>query len=200
MSDVVWNDTITVPLPFSGQLEYKNTIIESYSGVAQAFNHTEHDRMIYISDYTALTRTERDTIFDFIKDRKGAYDEFLFEDIADNFVSRTSIGTGSGVASDVTFQLIDSKDNKRWDPKESPIDVKIWVGGVLKTKTTDYSIDYTRSGLITFVSAPALSANIEAEFYFRRRVRFTEEIWEWLEINYNNLAISGLRFKEVIVN
>lgn len=198
MSNVVWNDTVTVPLPFSGQLVYKNTIIESYAGQEQAFNHTTHDRMIYISDHTVLTRTERDTIFDFIKDRKGTFDEFLFEDIADNFVSRTSIGTGD--ASDVTFQLKDSKDNKRWDPKEVTIDVRIWVDGALKTKTADYSIDYTRSGIVILVATPGIGVNIEAEFYFRRRMRFTEGIWEWLEINYNNISISGLKMREVIIN
>jgi uncharacterized protein (TIGR02217 family) len=194
MSDAVLNDVLTIQTPITGQLEYKNTVIEAYSGVAQAFNHTEHDRMIYSIDLSALTRTERDSFFDFIKDRKGLYDEFLFEDIADNFVSRTLIGTGDGATTD--FQLIDDKDNKRWDPKSTPTDVRIWQGGT--EIFSGYSIDYTRSGIVTFTLAPSFGQAIEAEFYFRRRMRFTEDVIGWTEVNNLNV-VSTIRMKEVIV-
>jgi uncharacterized protein (TIGR02217 family) len=49
--------------------------------------------------------------------------------------------------------------------------VKVYVGGVLKTLTTDYTIDVT-TGIITFVTAPPNLSVISADFQFHYPVRF----------------------------
>lgn len=52
--------------------------------------------------------------------------------------------------------------------------VTVYVNGIAKTLTTDYTIDYT-TGIITFVSAPALGAIIAADFEFHIPARFTAD-------------------------
>jgi len=199
MSDLVINDVIInfTQFPFEPVTFFKNTQVESYAGNRQVFNNTEHDRREYNLNFSALTKTQALDIIDFFNARKGSYDDFLFEDSDYNFVSRVSIGTGTGALK--TFQLIDAEGFERWDINETPIDARIWVNNVLQTKTVNYSIDYTESGIVTFVVAPTLAHDIEAEFYFKRRMSFVDDEQGYTHLNYNNLMLQGLRMREIIV-
>jgi hypothetical protein len=57
-----------------------------------------------------------------------------------------------------------------WDTHSTPL---IYIGGVLKTTPTDYSIGST--GLVTFTSPPASAAVLTWTGTYYRRVRFEEQ-------------------------
>jgi uncharacterized protein (TIGR02217 family) len=199
MSDFVINDIMTdfIEFPFEPVVNFKNTVVESYAGLQQVFSNVEHDRMEYALNFSALTLAEAKIIFNFFRARQGSYDDFLFLDPDYNFVPRVSIGTGDGA--ETAFQLKDAEGHERWDLQETPIDAKIWVNNVLQTKTTHYSIDYTKSGIVTFTFIPTVGHNIEAEFYFWRRMRFLSDSSGYNHVSYNNLAYQNLRMLEVLV-
>jgi len=198
MSDLIINDIMTnfIQFPFEPVVNFKNTVVESYSGLQQVFSNVEHDRMEYALNFSALTLAEARIIFNFFRARKGQYDDFLFLDPDYNFVSKTVIGVGDGA--EVDFQLKDAEGHERWDILSTPIDAKIWKNGALQTKAIHYSIDYTKSGIVTFVTPPA-AVNIEAEFYFYRRMRFVSDVSGYSHVQLNNLSYSDLRILEVLV-
>ena len=96
---------------------------------------------------------------------KGAWDSFLFTDTVDNTVTLRNFGTGTGALT--TFQLCDGLGVPIYDLNGT---ASIYVNGVLKTVTTDYSISAT--GLVTFVAAPANTYPLTWSGSFYRRVRF----------------------------
>ena len=88
--------------------------------------------------------------------------------------SLQSIGTGDGVAT--TFQLSKTYTSGAFSSVRKitkPVagTVVIYKAGVLQTLTTHYTVD-TTTGIITFVSAPAMSAAITAAYHFDVNARF----------------------------
>lgn len=196
MSDLVFNDSCaTIGTPIERQIiGLKATVIESVSGAQQSFQNTDHDRMRYTLNWSALTASERKDIFDFYKARGGRYDTFLFKDDTEYSVSKVSIGTGDN--SDKTFQLADAGfDRKNILASPAPL---IYVNDVLQTVTTHYTIDYTDSGMVTFVSAPGNGLDVSADFDYYRRCRFVTQIAD-ANFHSNNVTIPPLVFEEVIV-
>jgi hypothetical protein len=54
--------------------------------------------------------------------------------------------------------------------------VVMYLNGVKKTLTTDYTVDAT-TGLVTFVVAPGAGVNVAADFQFHMPVRFDNDDW-----------------------
>jgi uncharacterized protein (TIGR02217 family) len=109
----------------------------------------------------------------------GNGDNFLFQDSygVGYAVARQSIGTGDG--SDDTWQLYQTvtsgsttRNFDRWDIIAAS--VSVWVNNALQTEGVDYNLDYSSSGLITFIAGHIPGAvAIEAAFSYYRRCRFT---------------------------
>ena len=102
----------------------------------------------------------------------GDFDTFLFTDPDDNAVTAQSMGQGDG--SNKLFQLV-----RTWGGFVEPVyDTNgapaIYVNGVLKTLTTDYTISAT--GLVTFVAAPTAGQPVTWTGAYYRRVRFVQSM------------------------
>ena len=73
------------------------------------------------------------------------------------------------------------------------------VDGVLKTETTDYSVDYS-TGLITMVVAPTLGQVVSAGFEFYVKCQFGAEIDEAVKVSiddYNTTSLPDIPLREV---
>jgi uncharacterized protein (TIGR02217 family) len=129
---------------------------------------------------------------------RGRADTFLFEDPWDKTVVKAPFGIGDGVTT--AFQLAraiggafagDIIQNLNGVPQ-------IYVNNVLKTVTTDYTID--SFGVITFTTAPANNASLtwSGNFYFR--CRFTDDaqsnfrmiapdMWDCSQISWESVIL-----------
>jgi uncharacterized protein (TIGR02217 family) len=132
----------------------------------------------------AIAFVEFQTLIGFFNARQGRFDSFLFTDPADSSVTAQNFGTGTGSATQ--FQLkrtVGGNDENVLDLNGAP---QIFVNGVLKTVTTDYTISAT--GLVTFTAAPAAAAALTwtGSYYWRVRFdldqaefnNFLSQLWE----------------------
>lgn len=203
MSNELLNDSLAfITYPYQrGVIGLKTTMVESATGYQQFIRHTDHDRRRFVLSLTGYEQAERDTVENFWLERGGIVDDFLFRDISKDFVSRNTIGTGTGSQS--VFQLKEVKGSEsfdRWDIQDAPAAPaapKIWVNGVLQTEVTHYSIAYVEDGRVTFVTPPPATHLVEAEFYYLRRCRFVS-LYQDFETNYEWVNVQ-LTFDERIV-
>lgn len=183
MSNEVLNDSINhFSYPYNYQQNFYNSVQTNPQGVVkQVFSHTEHDFMRYSIDLADYTDAQIDTIADFIQAHGGDRENFLFMDVYGYGyeVARQEIATGDG--SETEFQLIEtvsvgsqSIDYQRWDIIADSYTV--WVDDAEQAEggASDYTLDTTESGIVTFNSAPANTLSIEASFNYYRRCRFVE--------------------------
>jgi uncharacterized protein (TIGR02217 family) len=123
---------------------------------------------------------ELKTLMGFYLARQGAYDSFLYNDASDNNTSSQAIGTGDG--NTVAFQMVRTYGGNNGNFTE-PIynipansnntPINVYLNGNVQS-ANNYTVNGNNSGILTFNSAPANGANITADFYFYRRVRFEE--------------------------
>lgn len=124
------------------------------------------------ADETGFTPLEQ--IMGFYLARGGQFDDFLLNltDLTqrqeDSVYSGQPIGTGDGTTT--AFQLVRNLGGFM-EAVQNPSNqsATIYVNGVAKTPTTDYTIT---NGLVTFTAAPANGALITADFVMLYRVRF----------------------------
>jgi len=190
MSNAVINDLSGLELgfPFETRTRFPVAVVKAYSGTSVAMSLVDHDFKSYSILMPVRTRTEEQTFLDFYDDHSGELDTFLFLDPKKNFVSRTSIGTGDTVED--VFQLKDAKGRSRFEIQQTPVDAKIWVNNVLQTTPGQYSIVYYSDGKVTFVAPPGMGLDIEAEFYYWRRVRFRTAPMPTTEEGNNNITLA----------
>lgn len=123
-------------------------------------------------DDTEATPLEQ--LIGFFMARGGQFDDFLLNEsdltqrLEDSVYSGQPIGTGDG--STKNFQIVRNVGGFL-EAVQNPANqsATIYVGGVVKVPTTDYTISL---GMVSFVTAPALNAPIIADFTFLHRVRF----------------------------
>jgi len=136
----------------------------------------------YLKTDVAITHFQQ--LLGFFNQMHGNWDTFLVKDDYDNSVTAQAIGTGDGATT--TFQLVRTFGGftePMYEIDSSIAAPVIKVGGVTKSTPGDYSINAT--GLITFVSAPAMSAAITADFAYYFRARFKENQAEFQEFITN---------------
>lgn len=130
---------------------------------------------------------------------RGQACSWLYDDTKDNTIAASapaSFGLGDGATK--AFQItrpigggVDIIQNLNGAPS-------IYVGGVLKTTGTDYSIDTL--GVITFTTAPALNAVLawSGKYYFR--CRFTKDATDQLTNIFTDYwTLQQLDWKSVII-
>lgn len=119
---------------------------------------------------------------------RGAHLAFLFKDKRDfhhwqvsTNQSAIQIGTGDGTTAEFpVVKLYGSGANQR-SRDVIPISgtLNVYVGAVLKTENTDYTVDYD-TGIITFTGGsptvvPGNGVPVTAEYQFRTLVRFASD-------------------------
>lgn len=119
-------------------------------------------------------QTPLETLVGFYLARGGQFDDFLLNEsdltgrLEDSDYTGQPIGVGDGI--NKSFQLVRNIGGFL-EAVQNPMNqtAAIYVNGVLKSQGPDYSI---ANGLVTFNSAPAVAANITADFLMLHRVRF----------------------------
>ena len=163
-----------------GGAEYSTDIIELFSGYEQRNSNWAQPRMRYTTTHPVKTQAQMNTLIAFFRARKGKANGFRFRDWSDYTAIAQSIGTGNNT--NHAFQLQKSyvsgsttsiRTTKKIVASGSQITTvpKIYLNSVLKTETTDYTLDYT-TGIVTFVTAPGTGVAITADFEFDVPVRF----------------------------
>jgi len=127
-------------------------------------------------------QTPLETLVGFFLARGGQFDDFLLNETDLTGRDEDSIYSGQqclntvtgntfkGDGSTRTFQMLRNVGGfSEYVQNPANQAASVYVSGVLKTVTTDYTI---ANGLITFVSAPANNAPVIADFTFLHRVRF----------------------------
>lgn len=86
---------------------------------------------------------------------------FLIYDPTNSNVYLEDVGTGDGSENEFTL----------YHTYPTSGTLLVYVDGVLKTETTDYTVNYT-TGVITFLTPPASSKAVTATYRFRRLAIF----------------------------
>lgn len=137
-----------------------------------------------------LANNELKTLIGFFNARQGQFDSFLYSNPADSAVVAMQFGVGTG--SQFVFQL-----SRGYGGYAEPVNnlngsPQIYVNGVLKTLTTDYTISAT--GLVTFVTSPANGLVITWTGSFYYRCRFLSDAIEPSQFMKNLYSLSKLDF------
>ena len=136
---------------------------------------------------------ELQTLMAFFNARQGKFDSFLFTDPEANSVTAQGFGTGDGTTT--AFQLAHAYGGYSEPVFDINGTASIYINGVLKTVTTDYTINST--GLVTFVSAPAAAAALTWTGTFYYRCRFVDDTAEFDNFMYKLWALKRLDFQTV---
>ena len=154
---------------------------------------------------SALTVSDLKTLTGFVGAMRGSYDTFLWLDPEFNTVQQQQFGTGNGSTTAFQLQAQYSTDGLTLGPNGFPDIVQntfgapqIFVNGVLKTVTTDYTISST--GVVTFTTAPAAAAVLTWTGSFYHRARFTsDDPADSAAILYRMWETKSLEFESEIV-
>lgn len=157
----------------SGGPEYSTEIVITHGGHEQRNINWSQARAKYNVAHGVKTQAQLDALIAFFRVRKGRADGFRFKDWSDYKAVAQPIGTGNG--SNKIFQLVKkytsgSITETRTITKPVTGTVAIYVNSVLQAGSA-YSLD-SATGKITFVTAPANSSVITADFEFDVPVRF----------------------------
>ena len=126
-----------------------------------------------VSGFSAQTPSnEVAAILGLFNSVKGRWDSFLYTDPYSNTALLTPFGTGTGLAGQTT-QIKDIEGFPVYDLNGTP---SLYVGGVLKAVTTDYTLGAT--GLVTWVTAPVAASALTWSGGYYRRVRFDMDEYE----------------------
>jgi len=127
--------------------------------------------------------------------RQGSYDNWLYSDPQDNSVTAATFGTGDGATT--AFQLIRAYGAGGFTYTEPVQNLNsapaIYVNGVLKTLTTDYTV--SSSGLVTFTVAPAAAAALTWTGTFYYRCRFLDDQLPFNRMMNGLWAAKALKFR-----
>jgi len=186
---------LDISLRSMGGPERKTEIISFSSGREQRNARWQLSRRRYDAGYGVKNITELQKIVEFFEERRGRLYSFRWRDRLDYkscSISETpsaqdqSIGIGNGIITD--FQL-SKLYGRNFTPYKRPIfapvkgTILVEIDQVLLKETIDYTVNYA-SGLISFLKAPSLNANISAGFLFDVPVRFDTD---YLEINLSGM-------------
>lgn len=171
---------------------HKTTIRETVNGREYRARQMTSPRYTYKLSFEFLRDGNvNGTVYDefkpllgFFNARSGAFDDFLFTDPDDNAVTAQAFGVGD--AATTTFQLVRTLGGTVEPVYAVNGAPQIYINGVLKTVTTDYTINST--GGVTFTSAPAAAAALTwtGSYYWRCRFvkdesefnKFMAQLWD----------------------
>jgi uncharacterized protein (TIGR02217 family) len=196
-----------------GGPRFKTTVFTLNSGFEQRNQDWVNTRGEWDISYGFLEMQNVDidetihTVRDFFYARRGQAHSFRFKDWADFQVGTLAepqqIGVGDGGSTD--FQAIKiyepgSYEYQRTLTKLVEGALKVYLDGALQTETTDYTVEYA-SGLISFLSAPAVDVVVTIVGEYDFPVRFAEDaldmVTSWTDGATGAGEISGIKLIEV---
>lgn len=178
--------------------EFNTTIKKSKSGKEKAKINWSYPIWHFAVEYDYIieepeVQQDLEELVGFFLERYGAGDSFLYRDPEHNSVVGQNFGIGTGA--DTKYQLVRAYKNFIEPVRGINGDPLIYINGVLKTKTADYTVDDW--GMVTFTSPPAEGAILSATFNYYFRVRFktdnmpasqmAEHIWEVKKVEFQTL-------------
>lgn len=148
-------------------------------------------------NYDLLTKADARTIWQFYKDRQGAYEAFYFYLPYEDTYEQEYCGTGDGSTTD--FDV----------PGKTVSAYTVWVGGVAKseggtcpTPSGDYCLieggGVESAAQLEFIAAPVAGEHIVIDFtgLYRFKVRFEEDNLSF-KVFYQSLTTMGIKLKGI---
>lgn len=172
--------------------EFSTAVKRSVSGCELRANLMAYPLWTFRLAYEVLrddvANNELKNLCGFFLLRKGGFDSFLFTQPSDSSVTAESFGSGNGIAT--AFQLTRSYGGFVEPVMNVNGSPAIYVGGVLKTPTTHYTISST--GMVTFVTAPTGALTWTGSFYYRVRFlmdgadfnQFMKDLWDLKKLEF----------------
>lgn len=185
MSNAVFPTFPGLQWPIARTPIWSTTAKTSVSGRRFASANMSFPRYKFTLSYSFFRQgqgqTELAQMVGFFNARQGDFDSFLFDDADDNSVTAQVIGVGDGA--NKVFQLVRTFGGfvePVYTVNSAPL---IYLNGVLKTLTTDYTISST--GVVTFVAAPGAGVSVTWTGTYYRRVNFVQSSLEFSKFMSN---------------
>lgn len=184
--------------------EYNTGMFRALSGKESRIAYQQYPLMTWELSFDLLrdniTPSEYDALTGLFMAVQGRWDTFLYTDPTFNTVTAMQFGTGDGTTT--TFQVTATNQNSGGPGGAELIQnfngtPSIYVGGVLQTLGTAYTISGT--GLVTFLSGhvPAASAAITWTGSFYYRVRFDDDTIDTAQFMSKWWEIKKLKLRQV---
>lgn len=165
--------------------------------VVQELVHDDYDWARYSVPMKTLKTADKNTLLNLIMNVGGNQDSFLFRDEfgLGNTIERNTIGNKPTSAS-VTLQALRTysisgetdRTYEVWNI-ETALGFNLWVGGTLKTVSTDYTVNAEDDGTIDITCSD--TGDVEIEGYYLRRCRFNGTMKNILEaFDLNNMQLT----------
>lgn len=174
---------------------WSTTKRESVSGRQFRVANYSYPRYRYTMSFSKLrqggTFTELAQLVSLFNNCYGDFDTFLYTDPDDNTVTAQAVGVGDGFTK--VFQLV-----RTFAGFVEPVyglngAPQIYVNGVLKTLTTDYTLSI--NGLLTFVVAPPAAQAVTWTGTYYRRVNFSQGVMEFNKFMQNLWELKKCEFE-----
>lgn len=169
-----------------GGPERRTDVVTISNGFEERNSPWAHSRRRYDAGVGIRSLDDVATMIAFFEARYGQLFSFRWKDWSDFRSCKPSLaitaldqslGQGDGV--ETAFQLVKTYESGAYTytrPIAKPVEgtLMIAVGGTVLEESTNYIVDYA-TGVITFVDAPTVSAEVTAGFEFDVPVRFDTE-------------------------
>lgn len=170
---------LDIALGARGGPERKTDVVQLAGGGEQRNGRWAHSRRRYNAGYGVKSRVDMQAVLAFFEERRGRLHGFLWGDGLDHssggaVPTPTDQGIGMGDGVRTAFQLT-KRYGASFDPYFRPIEkpvsgsVRVAIAGV--EPGSGWSVD-VMTGVVSFVTPPALGAAVTAGFFFDVPVRF----------------------------
>lgn len=175
---------------YRGGPGFQTVVQTTASGHEERITRWGEARHRYRCDKSLLTPADAQTLKDFFLARRGALHSFPFKDwndytsasdgITAPVNTHQQIGTGDGVKAQ--FQLIKTYNVGAVNPYVRSITLAVTSSVVVALDGVNQTSGWTvsRTGVVTFTSAPANGVVVTAGFEFDVPVRFAESVDQWM--------------------
>lgn len=198
----------------TGGVEFSTLVLQSVAGYEQRNINWSQVLGQWEIGYALRNDEEVEELVSFYAARRGRAHSFRFLDWKDYTITKENIGTGASTPGD-TWQLTKTYTDPGGNTYEriitKPVDttdsnhtldltvpsyttMTLTAGGIAKTETTDYTVDYS-TGIVTDVSG--LSGAIVVSCSFHNCVRFDMDLMKVIAEFYALGNWEGVRMKGV---
>lgn len=174
----------------SGGPEFSTSVVTTASGYEQRNINWSEARARYNITHAVKTKAQIDALISFFRSRKGMAYGFRFKDWADYDATGESIGTGDGATTQFQLKKTYTSGSESYARNiKKPVSgtVKVYVDSVEQVSGVTIN---TKTGVVTFDSAPASEAVITADFEFDVPVRFDTD---YLPTDFEDYGVNTIK-------